>query len=101
MISQLALDLAASGLNVRAITTLTNGNMIAECTATEWRQAYADRLLKRGWYTVRFGQIIEYEGHVGRIASTDVELQRIVTGLDRLAANGSNRSMTLEDLEGL
>lgn len=68
--------LKACGLTATRLVEI-DGGFIATCTPTEWRQAYADRLLKRGWYTVRFGQHIKYAGNVGRIASTEIELERI------------------------
>lgn len=80
MNAQLAIDLTDSGLTVRAITEKRNGNYVVECAPCEWADRYSARLLKRGWYTVRFGQHIEYAGNVGRIASTEMEVIGVNNG---------------------
>lgn len=76
MNAQLAIELMQAGLKVRYITEKDNGNYIVECAPVDWRQAYTDRLKRAGWDVIRFGQTIEYAGHVGRIAQTEIEIAK-------------------------
>lgn len=72
--SKLIKAMQDAGLVPCVVTMNESEHFVVDCEPTEWRQAYTDRLKRAGWNVIRFGQTIEYAGHVGRIAQTEIEI---------------------------